>query len=223
MTALTLYSNYVNSAGERVRIAMALKGIEYEYVSVGQIGRAAYAKINPQGLMPALSIDGRIVQQATAILEWLEERYPDPPLLPADPILRAQARGFAQAITSEMHAIDVIRVRRFLGDELGMDDARIARWQMHWFHVGFRVLEEILRRRDTAWRCCFGDTPGWADLHLIPQVQKGLTRFNVDMSEYPLINGINEACGDHPAFVAARPQNQPDWPGQIVEPAIPPE
>ena len=223
MTALTLYSNYVNSAGERVRIAMALKGIEYEYVSVGQIGRAAYAKINPQGLMPALSIDGRIVQQATAILEWLEETYPDPPLLPADPILRAQARGFAQAITSEMHAIDVIRVRRFLADDLGIEDDGITRWQMNWFHVGFRALEEILRRRDTAWLCCFGDTPGWADLHLIPQVQKGLTRFNVDMSEYPLINGIYEACGNHPAFVAARPQNQSDWPGQIIEPAIPPE
>ena len=223
MTALTLYSNYVNSAGERVRIAMALKGIAYEYVSVGQIGRAAYAKINPQGLMPALSIDGRIVQQATAILEWLEETHPDPPLLSADPVLRAQARGFAQAITSEMHAIDVIRVRRFLGNDLGVDDDGISRWQMHWFHVGFRALEEILRRRETAWRCCFGNTPGWADLHLIPQVQKGLTRFNVDMSEYPLINGIYKACGDHPAFVAARPQNQPDWPGQIVEPAIPPE
>ena len=223
MTALTLYSNYVNSAGERVRIAMALKGVAYEYVSVGQIGRAAYAKINPQGLMPALSIDGRIVQQATAILEWLEETYPNPPLLPADPVLRAQARGFAQAITSEMHAIDVIRVRRFLGNDLGVDDDGISRWQMHWFHVGFRALEEILRRRETEWHCCFSDTPGWADLHLIPQVQKGLTRFNVDMSEYPLINGIYEACGDHPAFIAARPQNQPDWPGQIIEPAIPPE
>ena len=218
---LTLYSNYVNSAGERVRIAMALKGIAYEYVSVSEIGRKAYARINPQGLMPALSIDGQIVQQATAILEWLEEIQPDPPLLPADPVLRAQARGFAQAITSEMHAIDVIRVRRFLGNDLGLNPEKIDLWQMHWFHVGFRALEEILGRRQTAFRCCFSDTPGWADLHLAPQVQKGLTRFNVDMSEYPLISGIYGVCREHPAFVAAKPENQPDWPGKIVEPVIP--
>lgn len=218
---LTLYSNYVNSAGERVRIAMALKGVEYDYVSVSEIGRKAYAGINPQGLMPALSIGGKIVQQATAILEWLEETYSDPPLLPKDPILRAQARGFAQAITSEMHAIDVIRVRRFLKNELALADTKIDHWQAHWFHQGFRALEEILSRRETDWPCCFGETPGWADLHLVPQVQKGLTRFNVDMSEYPFINSAFEACKDHPAFVAARPENQPDWPGQIVEPVIP--
>ncbi len=220
---LTLYSNYINSAGERVRIAMALKGIEYEYVSVGQIGRKAFAEINPQGLMPALSIDGSIVQQATAILEWLEETYPKPRLLPTDPILRAQARGFAQAITSEMHAIDVIRVRRFLGNDLGLDKAGIDQWQTHWFHVGFRVLEELLTRREIAWPFCFSDTPGWADIHLIPQVQKGLTRFDVDMSEYPLISRVNDACSDHPAFITARPENQSDWPGQIVEPVIAPE
>ena len=219
--SLTLYSNYVNSAGERVRIAMALKGIEYSYISVGQIGRAAYREINPQGLMPALDIDGRIIQQATAILEWLEETHPAPPLLPRDPIVRAQARGFAQHIVSEMHAIDVIRVRQFLKNDLGLVDDAIDSWQHHWFHKGFTALEEQLARRETAWRCCFGDEPGWADLHLAPQVQKGLTRFNVDMGDYPLINGVYKACENHPAFVAARPENQPDWPGKIIEPAIP--
>ncbi|MEM7424382.1 MAG: glutathione S-transferase N-terminal domain-containing protein, partial [Pseudomonadota bacterium] len=161
--ALTLYSNYVNSAGERVRIAMGLKGIEYDYISVSQIGRAAYKKINPQGLVPALRIDGQIIPQATAILEWLEEAYPAPALLPPDPIVRAQARGFAQAITSEMHAIDVIRVRRFLADELDLDQPRIDRWQHHWFHAGFTALEALLARRQRAWRCCFSDGPGWAD------------------------------------------------------------
>ena len=217
---LTLYSNYVNSAGERVRIALALKGVEYDYVSVGQIGRTAFREINPQGLMPAISINGKVVQQATAILEWLEETWPTPPILPADPIIRAQARGFAQAITSEMHAIDVIRVRRFLGNELEMDADSIDRWQMHWFHTGFAALEELLSRRETRWTCCFSDTPGWADLHLIPQVRKGLTRFNVDMTEYPLIGGVYDTCKDHPAFIAAMPEQQPDWPGQIIEPVI---
>ncbi len=218
---LTLYSNYVNSAGERVRIAMALKNIDYAYVSVTEIGRAAYREINPQGLMPALDIDGRIIQQATAILEWMEEMHPDPPLLPSDPVTRAQARGFAQHIVSEMHAIDVIRVRQFLKNDLDLDDAKIDKWQEHWFHKGFAALEELLRRRETPWRYSFSDMPGWADLHLIPQVRKGLTRFNVDMTAYPLINSVYKACDDQPAFIAARPENQPDWPGQIIEPAIP--
>jgi len=106
---LTLYSNYVNSAGERVRIAMALKKLSYTHVSVGHIGWEAFREINPQRLMPALEVDGHIIQQATAILEWLEETHPERPLLPSDPILRAQARRFAQHIVSEMHAIDVIR------------------------------------------------------------------------------------------------------------------
>ena len=125
----TLYSNYLNSAGERVRIALALKGIDYDYVSVGQMGWDVYETINPQRLMPALKIGDHIVPQATAILEYLEETYPEPALLPADPVLRAQARGFAQHVVSEMHAIDVIRVRRFLHHELGVGEAGIDHWQ----------------------------------------------------------------------------------------------
>jgi len=217
---LTLYSAYVNSAGERVRIALALKGIAYDYVSIHHIGRAAYRRINPQGLMPALKIGDQIVAQSTAILEYLEETHPTPPLLPADPVLRARVRGFAQHIVSEMHAIDVIRVRRFLHNDLGLDQARIDHWQRHWFEVGFTALEEILARREKAWPFCFGETPGWADLHLIPQVRKGITRFNVDMGTWPLIRGVFERCTPLPAFIAAMPENQPDWPGQIVEPVL---
>ncbi len=225
--SLTLYSNYVNSAGERVRIALALKGIKADYISVSEIGRRAYAQVNPQGLVPALRIatpeGDHIVQQSTAILEWLEETYPEPQLLPTDPILRAQSRGFAQAITSEMHAIDVIRIRRFLADDLEIPKEKIDRWQEHWFTRGFTALEELLARRETTWPFCFGDQPGWADLHLIPQVRKGLTRFAVGMQSYPRITGIWEACKDLPEFVSAAPENQPDWPGQIVEPVLPPE
>ena len=217
---LTLYSNYVNSAGERVRIALGLKGIDYEYVSVRAIGIEAYRKINPQGLMPTLMIDGTPVAQATAILEWLEDTYPDRPLLPADPILRARARGFAQYLVSEMHAIDVIRVRRFLANDLEVGADGVTSWQLHWFHAGFRALEQTLANRETAWPFCFGDSPGWADLHLSPQVHKGISRFGVDMRQYPLIDGIYRACVDLPEFVAALPENQPDYPGQIVEPVI---
>ena len=219
---LTLYSNYVNSAGERVRIALALKGIDYEYVSVGLVGNEGYRQINPQGLRPALKIGETVVAQSTAILEYLEEVYPDPPMLPADPVLRARVRGFSQHITSEMHAIDVIRVRQFLHNELGVDTAGIDRWQRHWFAVGFTALEEHLARREEGWPFCFGNTPGWADLHLVPQVRKGITRFNVDMSAWPLIRGAFERCRDLPAFVAAMPENQPDWPGRIIEPRLEP-
>jgi len=220
--ALTLYSAYLNSAGERVRTALALKDIDYTYISVREIGWDAYRQVNPQGLMPALKIGDAIIPQATAILEYLEETYPEPPLLPADPVVRAQARGFAQHIVSEMHAIDVIRVRRFLHSGLNVDDAGIAHWQQHWFAVGFTALEELLRRRQTDWRYCYSDAPGWADLHLVPQVRKAIDRFKIDMRPYPLIDGIYRVCIDQPAFMAAAASAQPDYPGKIIEPSLTP-
>lgn len=218
--ALKLYSNFVNSAGERVRIALALKDVPYEYVSVRAIGRDAYKKLNPQGLMPALEVDGRSFAQATAILEYLEETYPEPPLLPRDPVRRGQARAFAQHITSEMHAVDVIRIRRFLFRSLGVDPDGIDRWQRHWFDVGFNTLEQHLREREEPWPFCYGETPGWADLHLVPQVRKGISRFNVDMTPFPLIASVFERCRVLPAFIAAEPKNQPDYTGSWTEPAL---
>lgn len=218
--ALTLYSNFVNSAGERVRIALGLKGLEYAYVSVRDIGLDAYREINPQGLMPTLVVNGRAMAQSTAILEYLEETFPEPALLPEDPILRGQARGFGQHITSEMHAVDVIRIRRFLHNRLGVDEAGLAHWQRHWFDVGFNTLEEQLRRREEAWPFCFGREPGWADLHLVPQVRKGVSRFNVDMTPFPLIAGVFDRCAALPAFVAAAPERQPDYKGSFTEPSL---
>ncbi|MGZ0187990.1 MAG: maleylacetoacetate isomerase [Alphaproteobacteria bacterium] len=217
---LTLYSNFVNSAGERVRIALGLKGLDYKYVSVREIGLEAYRAINPQALMPTLVVDGQAMAQATAILEYLEETYPDPALLPEAPTLRAQARAFAQHITSEMHAVDVIRIRRFLNKDLGIDEAGLARWQRHWFDTGFRVLETNLADRDTAWPYCFGETPGWADLHLVPQVRKAISRFNIDMTPFPLIADVYKRCTPHPAFIAATPEQQPDYEGPFVEPSL---
>ena len=218
--ALTLYSNSVNSAGERVRIALALKGVAYDYVSVPAIGLQAYREINPQGLMPALSVDERHFAQATAILEYLEETYPKPPLLPADPIRRAEARAFGQHIASEMHAIDVIRIRRFLFQRLDVGRDGIDRWQRHWFEAGFNTLEEQLRRREKAWPFCYGQAPGWADLHLVPQVRKGVGRFDIDVAPFPLIAGIFERCRTLPAFIAAEPKNQPDHNPEWKEPPL---
>lgn len=213
--SLTLYSKYQNSAGERVRIALALKGIDYTYISVGSDGGISwgdYEIINPQRLMPALKIGDVVLPQATAILEYLEEVFPNRNLLPTDPVLRAQVRGFAQHIVSEMHAIDVSRVRRFLHDDLRVDDAGVDIWQRHWFSKGFVALEEFLARSQISWRYCFGETPGWADIHLIPQVRKGLTRLNLDMTRYPLINQIYKNCVELPAFSAASPEAQTDFP-----------
>ena len=218
--ALKLYSNFVNSAGERVRIALALKEMPYEYISVRSIGMAEYRRINPQGLMPALDVDGRVFAQATAILEFLEEAYPDHPLLPADPIRRGQARAFSQHITSEMHAIDVIRIRRFLYRNLHVDEAGIALWQRHWFDIGFNTLEQHLREREHAWPFCYSEAPGWADLHLVPQVRKGISRFQVDMTPFPLIAGIFERCRVLPAFIAASPSQQPDYQATWTEPPL---
>ena len=218
--SLTLYSRYLNSAGERVRIALGLKGIDYEYIPVDTIGWAAYFEINPQGLLPAMKIDDTIVAQSTAILEYLDEQFPETSLLPADPILRAQARGFAQHIVSEMHAIDVIRVRRFLHQDLGIDQTGIDRWQRHWLARGFVALEEQLARRPEPWPFCYGEDPGWADIHLIPQVRKGTGRFGMDLSPYPLISAIHARCTVLSAFQAASTQQQPDYPGAIAEPDI---
>ena len=215
-----LFSDAVNSAGERVRIALALKRIDYEYVSVQAFGLEAYTKLNPQGLKPALQIGEMIVPQSTAILEYLEERHPSPPLLPEDPVIRAQARGFAQHIASEMHAVDVIRIRRFLKHGLGVSANGIETWQKHWFATGFTALEALLAQRPKPWPFCYGETPGWADLHLVPQMRKGLTRFGVDLDQYPLLHGVFRNCVELPAFVAAAPESQPDWTGRIIEPDI---
>lgn len=219
---LKLYSNYLNSAGQRVRIALALKEIEYQYISVRDIGWDVYQQINPQRLLPALDINGQVIPQATAVLEYLEETYPNRPLLPADPVLRARVRGFAQHITSEMHAIDVISVRRFLANQLGVGQDGLDQWQSHWFQRGFTALEALLQRRECQWHYCFSDQPGWADLHLVPQIQKGLSRFNLDLSPYPLLADVYRRCEQLPAFVAATPQQQSDYPGKLTEPTLQP-
>ena len=133
--------------------------------------------------------------------------------MPADPLTRARARAFAQHITSEMHAIDVIRVRRFLRDRLGQDKAGVATWQTHWFELGFTALETHLRERTQSFDYCYSESPGWADLHLVPQVRKAISRFDVDMSPYPTIMAVAERCMAQAAFIAAAPEKQPDYPG----------
>ncbi|MGJ0620866.1 MAG: maleylacetoacetate isomerase [Methylocystis sp.] len=208
---MRLLSRWQNSAGERVRIALRLKGLQFDYVPVSSLAPGAYKALNPQGLLPALDIEGRIVAQSAAILEYLEEVYPEPSLLPSEPIIRAEARAFAAHIASEMHAVTVQRVRRFLEADLAIDQTGIDRWVRHWLGLGFAALEETLSRRAVSWPFCFGDEPGWADLHLVPQMGNA-RRLGCDLSSYPLLQSIERRCSLLDAFRLSRPEAQPDFP-----------
>jgi len=208
---MKLYTYHRNSAGERVRIALNIKGLPYEYISVPALGWDAYRTINPQGLMPALEIGGHVVAQSTAILELLEERYPEPRLLPADPMLRADARAFGQLIACDLHPLNNNRVHRFLETEIGVAEAERQRWYRHWVAVGFTALEAALERRREQWPFCFGEQPGWADLHLVPQMRNA-RRFDCDLEPYPRLRAVDDCCVGLDVFRRAHPQHQPDFP-----------
>ncbi len=208
---MQLFTRWQNSAGERVRIALNLKGIAYDYVSVGSLSRDAYLAINPQGLMPALEVDGRVFAQSAAILAFLEETFPAPSLLPADPLLRAEARAFGAHVAAEMHAITVKRVRAFLKDDLGLGEDGVTRWAAHWHGLALSALEAALARRDEDWPFCFGEAPGWADLHLVPQLAAS-RRLGVDVSPYMKLLAVEANCLPLDAFRRARPEAQPDFP-----------
>lgn len=210
---MRLYTRWRNSAGERVRIALNLKGLDYEYVPVGSLPPGEYRRINPQGLMPALEVNGSIIAQSSAILEYLEETVPSPPILPADPILRAQARAFGALIAAEMHAITVNRVRTFVGETLGTGEAGVESWTGHWLSEGFAALEATLANRPADWLYCFGDAPGWADLHLIPQLANG-RRLGCDVTPYRRLLAIEARCVGLDAFARARPEAQVDAPAE---------
>ena len=209
---MKLYTRWQNSAGERVRIALNLKGLDYDYVAVGSLAPGEYQRINPLALMPTLEVDGQVIAQSAAILDYLEERYPSPSLLPDDLILRAQARAFGAAIAAEMHAIAVNRVRKFLIEDLALGEAGADRWAKHWHKLGFEALEATLARRAVEFPFCFSDEPGWADLHLVPQLARS-RGLGVDVSPYKRLLAVEARCVDLPAFRKARPDQQIDYPG----------
>ena len=208
--SLKLYSNAFNSAGERVRIALELKQLGYQYISIQDLGWDNYARINPQLLLPTLAVNDDLIVQSSAILEYLEEVHPTPALLPTDPIVRAQARAFTQVIACEMHAVDVLRTRQFLKRELNASKEGIESWTDFWFVKGIETLEDMLQRRSHATPFAYGPEPGWAELFLIPQLRKSVQRYFQDISAYPLVADIYERCLVHPAFIAAAPESQPD-------------
>ncbi len=208
---LKLYSMDFNSAGQRVRTALHLKNIPFDYISVKEIGWDAYREVNPQGLMPTLDVGGQLFAQSTAILEYLEETYPSPPLLPADPVERGRVRAFAQFVGSDMHPLHVSRVRNRLKDAFGATEEQTHEWYRHWVTTGLTALEELLRRRPQPSRFCYGETPTMADLYLIPEVMNG-RRYGTDMAPFPLIAAVDEACRALAAFQAGMPERQADYP-----------
>lgn len=212
---MQLHTYYRSSAAYRVRIALNLKGLaaeeHYCHLRKGEQRSAAYRALNPQGVVPTL-VDGDLVLgQSLAILDYLEETHPQPPLLPADPAGRARVRQIALAIACDIHPLNNLKVLNFLSDPDGMglsQEQRLA-WYHHWIADGFAALEALLARDRPAGDFCHGERPGLADCCLVPQVYNA-ARFEVDLAPYPLIRSVNEACLALEAFAAAAPDVQPD-------------
>jgi len=207
-----LYSYFRSSAAYRVRIALNLKGLRYGYVPVNLLAKeqksTGYLARNPQGLVPALELeDGVLLAQSLAILEWLEETHPEPPLLPADPLARARVRAIAALIACDVHPINNIAVLDYLRGELHADEAQVRHWYHTWVARGFDAIEATLAGRDDP--CCFGRAPSLADVCLVPQVYNA-RRFEVPLDDYPRIAAVAAHCESLDAFAAAAPNRQPD-------------
>ncbi|MCG8562544.1 MAG: maleylacetoacetate isomerase [Hyphomicrobiales bacterium] len=208
---LKLYSRYRNSAGQRVRIVLNLKGVDYTYVPISEVGSDAYREINPQGLLPALETDGRVLTQSTALIAFIDESHPDPSLVPADPVLRAEARAFAHFIACEIHPINNHRVRDYLEAAHGWSTDQTLVWYRHWLKEGLSVLETMLQKREKKSPFCYGDEPSLADIYLVPQLYNARW-YGLELGPYPLLTEVDAACRALPAFDAAMPEHQPDFP-----------
>ena len=208
---MILHGYWRSGAAYRVRIALALKGLAYETqghdLRTGAQKAADYVALNPQGMVPALQIDGAVLTQSPAILEWLEETHPQPPLLPSDPLSRARVRAMAALIACDIHPLNNLRVGKSLREDFGADQAAVDAWAARWIVPGFTALEALVERDGQGW--CFGDTPTLADACLIPQIYSA-HRFNVPLDAYPRLLAIDAAAQAHPAFIAAHPDRQPD-------------
>lgn len=213
---MKLHGYFRSSAAYRVRIALNLKGLAYENAFVhlrrDEQHTSAYVAVNPQALIPTLEDGPFVLTQSLAICEYLDETHPEPPFLPATPVERARVRALAQAVACDIHPINNLRILNHLTRELKLDETVIASWSNHWIAEGFAALEKILTGSDATGRFCHGDTPGLADLCLVPQAFNA-RRYALDLSPYPTINRIYEACLALPAFDAAQPSRQPDAEG----------
>lgn len=210
---MKLYTYFRSSAAYRVRIALNLKGLDredaYIHLREGAQRSADYLNLNPQGLLPTL-VDGEVVAgQSLAILDYLEETYPEPPLLPGDAAGRARVRQLALIVGCDIHPLNNLKVLQYLGRELGLEETERNRWYHHWVNEGFTAIEALLRESAATGEFCHGDVPGLADVCLVPQVYNA-NRFEVDLAAYPTILRINQACLALDPFAQAAPDVQPD-------------
>lgn len=209
---MKLYSYFRSSAAFRVRIALGLKGLAYETVPIHLVRNEqhgeAYAGVSPTGLVPALTDGGATLTQSLAILEYLEETHPSPPLLPADALGRARVRAIALDIACEIHPIDNLRVLRYLVREMGVDEAAKDRWYKHWVETGLEAVERRLADGGTG-RFCHGDWPTIADCALVPQIFNA-QRFGCRLDHVPTVMRVFATCLEIEAFQAAEPSRQPD-------------
>lgn len=207
-----LHGYFRSSAAFRVRIALALKGIDaqqiYHHLRHGEQRSPDYLALNPQGLVPALEADGTVLTQSLAIIEYLDETVPGAALLPPDPTARARVRAIAQIVACDIHPIDNLRVLNYLRHDLAQDEASVARWYNHWIASGFEAIEQRLAEPQTG-RFVHGDSPTLADICLVPQVFNA-ANFKLDLSPFPRIRVIFDHAMTLPAFANSAPQQQPD-------------
>lgn len=212
---LKLHTYFRSSAAYRVRIALNLKGLPYESIPVhlvrggGEQHLPAYKAVNPAALVPALEADGRVLTQSLAIIEYLDETHPTPPLLPASAPDRARVRAIAQTIACDVHPLNNLRVLKYLEERLAVDAERRDTWYRHWVEGGLAVVEQLLARDDRTGRFCHGDEPGLADCCLVPQVFNA-RRFGCDLTAMPTVVRIADHCVEVDAFRLATPERQPD-------------
>jgi maleylacetoacetate isomerase len=211
---MKLYNYFRSSASFRVRIALELKGLGYEYLSVhlakGEHKQQQYAAVSASQLVPTLVLDdGQLLSQSMAIIEYLDETHPNPPLLlPRDPLGRARVRALAQLIACEIHPLNNLRVLKYLVRDMKVDEEAKNTWYRHWVRTGLEMFEKELQQLP-AGTYCYGDTPTLADTCLVPQIFNG-QRFDVDFSGLPRTMAAFETCMKHPAFQKAQPSSCPD-------------
>jgi len=211
---MKLYDYFRSSAAYRVRIALNLKGLsparEFVHLRKGAQRGEDYLAVNPQGLVPTLvTDDGNVLTQSLAIIEYLDETVPSPPLLPGSAWDRARVRSLALAVACDIHPIDNLRVLRYLLQTVGVEEAQKDAWYKYWIDVGLEALEIAVSRDSATGRFCHGDTPTLADVCLVPQLANA-RRVDMDLSPYPTLLRIDAECQRTPAFAAAAPANQPD-------------
>lgn len=210
---MKVHGYFRSSAAYRLRIAVNLKNLECDTAMVnlqaGDQSSAAYRAINPQGRVPALEVEDHVLVQSLAIIEYLDETFPNPPLLPSESLARARVRGIANIIACDIHPLNNLAVLNYLKDVLSVDEENRTLWYQHWVRQGFDGIEPLLADSSETGKFCHGDSPGLADICLVPQVFNA-QRFDCDLSPYPTIGRIYEACINLAAFEKAQPSNQPE-------------